>query len=412
MIKPGPISEGGGVKEVLTNVDLATDGSTVAVTSVTVPALNPGEHQMSLNIPAGTQFKDANGNIIIGGALMVNVGSFDPDNDNIDALLPGGSLAVDAVVMENGSEAAGTFSAAGITRISMMINGVEIKEFTQPISVSIPLSSDYVSPITGTLISAGQSFSIFSNSSPENKWRYERRVNVSGSASAGYSANFTISHLSYFMSGELQEACSDGIRINFSGSWMSNSSTYPLSILIEMNGKRIYSKTHSISLRSSSIVIPSIPAKGVVLTVKNALTEQAIQTSVIADCGQVTAVILPDPSPPTATTSTLQLYVRCPNRTGVITLLPTFELFYRESTTTRFVYLGTVVNGLLRTSLLKTDGTKYDFQAFYSNRVKVVLDKTVSTDNTATVGIQPGDIIGEKVGATNLAILTEECNKL
>src|SRR5690606_3404623 len=132
----------------------------------------------------------------------------------------------------------------------------------------------------------------------------------------------------------------------------------------------------------------------------------------LAGCGQATAIQLPDPSDATSTTSTLQLYVRCPGQTTVVTLLPTFQMFYRESGTTEFKYLGSVSNGFLRTTLLKTDGTKYDFKAIWNERVKIVNDHSVSEDNTATVGIETGDIMGSKAGATNLAILAEECNNL
>ena len=62
--------------------------------------------------------------------------------------------------------------------------------------------------------------------------------------------------------------------------------------------------------------------------------------------------------------------------------------------------------------MLKSDGTKYDFRAIYNGKTKVVNGKTVQKDNSGTIGINPGDIIGEKAGATNLAILVEECNKL
>src|SRR5690606_41657879 len=99
-------------------------------------------------------------------------------------------------------------------------------------------------------------------------------------------------------------------------------------------------------------------------------------------------------------------------RSSDLTLLPTFQMFYREVGTTEYKYLGSVSNGFLRTTLLKTDGTQYDFKAIWNERVKVVGGHSISEDNTATVGIGPGDIIGSKAGSTNLAILTEECNNL
>ena len=411
MIKPDPIPEGGGLQQELTNVDLALDGSTTQETAVTVPAATPGAAQLSISIPSGTQFKDASGQVVVGGAVTVNVGSLDPENENIDATLPGGSLAVDAVVKGDGTEGGGTFSPAGITRITMLVNGVSIKEFSQPIAVRIPLPSSYVSPITGLPIAAGQPFEIYSNSSTDNKWKYERTVTVSGSASTGYYAEFTINHLSYYMAAEFKESCSTGTRINFTGSWMDNNSTTPLTVEIEWKGRRIYSREHSISSAMKSVVIDNMPNESIRVIVKNK-AGTVIHTSAVAACGQVTNVVLPNPNPTPSPSATLQLYVRCPNSTGVITFLPTFELFYKESGSTgEFKYLGTVVNGLLKTHLLETNGKKYDFQAHYNNKSKTVVNKTISADNSGTVGNQPGDLLINDVN-NNLGIMKEECDKL
>src|SRR5690606_4773035 len=132
----------------------------------------------------------------------------------------------------------------------------------------------------------------------------------------------------------------------------------------------------------------------------------------LAACGQETAIQLPNPGDASSTTSTLQLYVRCPGQASVITLLPTFQLFYREVGTSEFKYLGSVNNGYLRTTLLKTDGTKYDFKAIWNERVKILNDHTVTEYNTATLGTAQGDILGHHVLLTNLAILQQECDKL
>lgn len=400
-----------GLQEIQATLGLGTDGSTLTAASITLPSANPGEPAMTLNIPAGTQFKDANGNIIVGGSLSITVASFDTDEDDIKSLLPGGDLTADKVVLAGGREAPGTFSPAGITKINMVINGVAIKQFTNPISIGIPLPSDYKSPVTGRAIQAGNSFDLFSNSASDNTWRFEKAVVVTGTQATGFNATFEMSHLTFFLVGEFGESCSTGATVNFSGDWMNNGSIYPLKVEAEWGGDVIVKKEFSISLSSLSILLEGLPS-GTKLYFKNVAGNPLAET-VLAACGQVTNVQLPNPNEATSVVSTLQLYVRCPNKAEIITILPNFKIFYKVSgSTAEYAFLGEVNNGLLRTSLLKTDGTKYNFKAYYKDKVKVVLNKTVIRDNTATLGIQPGDILGEKVGATNLAILTEECNKL
>ncbi len=274
----------------------------------------------------------------------------------------------------------------------------------------MPVDAGYVSPISGAVIAAGQVFQIFSNST-DGIWRYEQNSTVTGSAAAGFKVSFQVQHLSFYMAGEFGEACPSARVITFSGDWMTNGSTYPIIVEAIWGGKVIATGEYSINKNNPSISLVDVPSSGTSIVVRNS-AGNILDQSPLAACGQVTAMTLPNPGDATGTTSTLQLYVRCPDKTTTITLLPTFQLFYRVSGTGTYQFLGTVDNGFLRTTLLKTDGTKYDFKAIWGQRVKEVNAKTIAADNTATVGIQPGDIIGTKAGATNLAILTEECGKL
>jgi len=314
------------------------------------------------------------------------------------------------VQLAGGRSAAGSFSAGGITRINMAVGTVAIRSFTKPVAIGLPLSSTYVSPITEAAIQAGSTFDIFSNSVSDNIWKHEKSVVVTGSPTAGYAANFETTHLTFFMGAEFGESCAAGAFVNFSGDWMDNGSTFPVTVEATWGGKVILTRQYSINKESAKIVLEKLP-NGTKLTFKNAAGTVLAQ-STLAACGQETNVTLPNPGNPAEKVSTLQLYVRCPDKTTVITLLPVFDMYYRVAGTGEYKFLGTVKNGLLRTSLLKTDGTKYDFKAYYNNKVKTVLNKTVKEDNSATVGIGPGDIIGEKAGATNLAILKEECKNL
>ncbi|PRD51908.1 hypothetical protein [Sphingobacterium gobiense] len=398
-----------GAEQVVENVELGTDGSTTAETTVELPSAS-GAGDMTLTIPSGTQFRDENGTVITGTNVQIVVTSIDADNEEAVVLLPGGDLRSDEVVLEDGSTTAGTFSPAAVADIKMLVNGIHVRQFSQPLVVSMPVPANYVSPITGQPLAAGTAFQIFSNSG-DGVWRFEQNSTVTGSAAAGFRVSFAIDHLTFFMAAEFSAVCVVARVINFSGDWMSNGTTAPILVEALWGGKVIFTGDYSINTTNNSISLMNLPLTGVTIVVRNA-AGNILEQGPLAACGEVTSMRLPNPGDATATTSTLQLYVRCPGQTTVITLLPTFQMFYRESGTTEFKYLGSVDNGFLRTSMLKTDGTKYDFKAIWGERMKIVNDHTVNEDNTATVGIQPGDIIGTKAGATNLAILTEECNKL
>lgn len=404
-----PLEVPDGAEEVVENVDLEADGSTAAETTITLPSAVGGD-DMTLTIPSGTQFRDASGTAITGTNVQIVVTSIDANNDDAVVLLPGGDLRSDAVVLEGGGTASGTFSPAAVADIRMLVNGVQVRQFSQPLMVSMPVPTNYVSPITGQALTAGTVFQIFSNSG-DGVWHFEQTSAVTGSAATGFRVSFPITHLTFYMAAEFGEACSSARVINFSGDWMATGATAPIRVDAVWGGKVISSTQYSINQTNNSISLMNVPASGVTIVVRSE-AGNILQEGALATCGQITSMQLPNPGDATGTTSTLQLYVRCPGQTTVITLLPTFQLFYRESGTTEFKYLGEVKNGYLRTSLLKTDGTEYDFKAIWGDRMKVVNNHTVSEDNTATVGTAPGDIIGEHAGLTNLAILTQECNNL
>lgn len=404
-----PLEVPDGAEEVVENVDLEADGSTSTAVTVEVPSA-VGQGDMALTIPSGTQFRDASGAVITGTNVQIVVTSIDANNEDAVVLLPGGDLRSDEVVLEGGSTAAGTFSPAAVADIKMLVNGIQVRQFSQPLVVSMPVPANYVSPITGQPIAAGTVFQVFSNSG-DGVWRFEQTSTVTGSASSGFRVSFPVTHLTFYMAGEFAEACSSARVINFSGDWMSSGATYPIRVDAVWGGKVIATGEYSINASNNTVSVMNVPASGVTIMVYNN-AGNILEEGPLAGCGQVTSMQLPNPGDATGTISTLQLYVRCPGQTNVITLLPTFQLFYRASGTTEFKYLGEVNNGYLRTSLLKTDGTEYDFKAIWGERVKVVNNHTVSEDNAATVGTAPGDIIGEHAGLTNLAILTQECNNL
>lgn len=411
LVKPAEIPDG--VEVIVENVELGSNGTLPVATTISLDNQGGGDgSSIDISLPAGLQFQDENGAVITGGVLTATVSSIDASDPDALVLFPGGRLTADAVIGPGGVQQVGTFNPAATTVIKMSVGGRSVRRFSTPIQVAMTVSPDFVDATTGLPVTAGTELSIYSydETDPNAIWQYEKNAIVTGSAQTGYSLSFTIDHLTTFVAGNFVASCDPVSTINFTADWMAQGFTYPLVVQAVQYGNVIASSTFSISESNKTAALAYLPANaGVQIVVRNNDGDIVAQAP-LAACGTNTTINLPDPNPVIEPKVTLQLYVRCPGQTEVLTVLPTFELQYRIAGTGTFEYLGQVTNGFLQTTLLKSDGTRYDFRAIYNNRVKVVNNKTVNEDNSGTVGIGDNDIIGEKAGSTNLAILTEECN--
>lgn len=411
LVKPAEVPDG--VEVIVENVELGSNGTLPVATTITLEKENSTENdtKVDIGLPAGLQFQDESGAVITGGVLTANVSTINTKDPEALATFPGGKLTADAVVGPGGVQQVGTFNPAATTVIKMSVGGRSVRRFSTPIQVAMTVSPDFTDATTGLPVTAGTELSIYSydETDPNSVWQYEKNAIVTGSAQTGYSLSFTIDHLTTFVAGNFVASCDPVSTINFTADWMAQGFTYPLVVQAVQYGNVIASATFSISESNKTAALAYLPANaGVQIVVRNNDGDIVAQAP-LAACGTNTTINLPDPNPVIEPKVTLQLYVRCPGQTDVLTVLPTFELQYRIAGTGTYEYLGQVTNGFLQTTLLKSDGTRYDFRAIYNNRVKAVNDKTVDEDNTATVGDGDGEIRGEKAGATNLAILAEEC---
>lgn len=404
LVKPAVMPEGA----VSSSHTVALSSSGATLTAVSVGATDAADGLNTIvTIPAGTQFLNESGAVIQGGALVINIIAFDALRDPALPLFPGANLQAEDVIGRDGSPISGTFNPAASATVTMTIGGVPVRQFSQPIQISMAASPTFALS-TGMPLTAGTALESYSFTPSEPVWKFHQDIVTVGSNAVGYTLNIVTDHLTTFTGGELIEACAPVREIKFNGEWIAQGFTYPVTAQAVYGGQVIASRTFSVSQGNETIAFENLPANDVTIVVRNN-SGVIVAQGPLAACGTTTQITLPNPP---GTFVTLQLYVRCPNNTTPITLLPTFQLEYRVTGTSTWVYLGEVTNGFLSTTLLKADGTRYDFRATWKNRTKTVNGKTVAESNLATVGTQPGDIIGEKAGATNLAILTEECNNL
>jgi len=366
----------------------------------------------------GTSFLDRQGAVIPGDHLNLRMVYLDASVEKALGAFPGGSLNSANVLAEGGTVVtSGSFNPAAVVAVDFFIGASPVKKFSQPVTLSIGLDAAFYNITTSALLKAGDQLSVYSYDVTTAQWQFEKYVTVEMKNGKPV-ASFETSHLSWYMVGNYLNSCTNPAILRFSGNWMIAGNTYPLKVEALLAGKVLKSLQVSLNTSSPIVNISDLPlsSKGISIRVYTADGQLlTAATGVELPSGSCTDEHIIALNPPVYNSAkvTLQLYVRCPEKKSTVKVLPTFYLYYREAKTsaddTGFKLLGVVKNGLLSTSLLTVDSKVYDFKAIWGNNIKYAYKKTVKADNSATVGTAPGDIIGVKVGANNLEMLTENC---
>lgn len=409
MINTSRLPQGLNVKT--SNVALSPSGATTQPVTLTTATGSGVTETVSIALPAGTQFKDASGNVVSAGSLSVSTIVGNTSSNEVLGLFPGGSLTLPEVVTSGGAKAAGTLLPAALTEISMNAGGTPVKTFSQPIDITMQLDQNYFNPKTNAVIKAGDQLDVYSYSADNGVWTYENTGTVI-TASGKLALKVATTHLTWFTAASMIPLCSNSYSIKFSASWLAAGVTHPVTYKVFSSADQKLltqgvvtvadgTETAVGSLPTSAVSISFYDVEGNILATQNlanpcsapALQTINLNASPLANNPKVT----------------MQLYVRCPGNTQPVTLLPTFYLYYKETgTQDPFKIIGTVSKGYITTTLLSTSKT-YDFKAVWGTYVKYAGAKTVTVDNTATVGDGPNELIGTRAGATNLEILKEVC---
>jgi hypothetical protein len=410
-----------GIVEEITTTPLVNNATATPIVLTTGSGII-GQPSVGIEVASGTQFLDAAGTVITGASLTSSVTLFDPAEETALAVFPGGSLTASNVVPEGGGAAeSGSFVPAGLVNIEFMVGNTQVKKFSKPITIDIALEPTYINPSTGASLKAGEQLAIYSYDNATAQWTFEKNVIIT-MVNGNPVARFETDHLTWYMIGSYFKSCNTPLVINVLSPWMQDGITYSLTVEAIIGGKVVSSTQASVSKENPTITLPQLPvSSGLIDLISIRVRDNAGRdltanegfygmTLVAKGCTAL-PVNFQLNEPVTLPKVTLQLYVRCPGDDLVLNVLPTFYLYVRDRDNgeTEYKLLGVVKNGFLSTSML-TAGNKYDFKAVWGDKVKEVFGKTVTADNSGTVGIEPGDIIGEKAGATNLEMLTEACN--
>lgn len=143
-----------------------------------------------ITIPAGTSARDAGG-APASGALSVTVSKFGSDQARSLGAFPGGFL------LPSGTSQwlPASFAQFNITDAQ----GKAIKQFSPAITLRMDLPPGTINPNTGTAVTSGQSYPVWTFDEDNGAWKKETDGTVKNNGSGGLLVEFQASHLSFWM---------------------------------------------------------------------------------------------------------------------------------------------------------------------------------------------------------------------
>lgn len=378
-----------------------TNGATASAVTFGSALSSANPETVTVGVPAGTSFKDADGKAISGSNLQVNMAEFDNSEESM-SVFPGGSMTATDVLGPNNSTSALTFIPAGFLNLDMSVNNIAVRLFSQPISLSMGIDTDYKNPGTDAAVKAGDMLAVYSYQVESGQWKFESNVPVI-SSNGKLKVDFTTNHLTWYMVGKAVEACTSGLTLNIKAPWTAGKE-HPVRVEVKMKGFDSYKVFKAeFSLTDNKIeFIDKLPNKPLSVVVYNGLDGQVLaETEISSSCNQSVTLNVKEPATLNPEVS-MKLTVKCPNKLAVVP--PDFFFYYKETGKNEpFKLLGLVSKGEFKTRILKT-GVHYDFMAVWGSRTKTVYDKTVSLTNVLEVNDKN---YGRSKG--NLEILVQEC---
>ncbi|MGF7231323.1 hypothetical protein [Arachidicoccus sp.] len=396
------------------------DGTVTTDTTINTTAGNGSVEETGVTFPTGTQFKNIDGNVVSGSNLVVTILTANTADNDALSVFPGGGLTNSAIVAANGTTS-GALLPAGLSEVSVTLKGTQVTGFTTPIQIALQLDPNYNNPVTGTKIKAGDVLDIYSFSTAKGFWQYESAGTVV-SVGGKLVVYISTSHLTWFMVGNLTTSCGSKLQYKLEASWLPKGITSPIIFKVfsaVSNGTvadKIIAQTTLTATNGDTLTLVDMPQMPIIIKAYDVAGNVLASSNITDPCSAGRQNITIAKSPLTTNPlTTMQLYVRCPNKNAPVAILPTFYLYYKiaGSPNSAYLLLGKVTKGYISTNVLDIT-KKYDFKAIWGSTVKVVNNHSIVADNSATVGDNQsaGEIIGTKAGATNLDMLQQACDQL
>lgn len=363
----------------------------------------------TVEIPAGTSFYDLDGNSLSGTDLKVSLTHFDAQGEAALASFPGG-FSPDKLIGESGKAESVFFATAGFSSIDMSVAGKAVKGFSQPIHVSMSVSSLTNNLDTNKGIVAGDKIPIWSYDVDSGVWQYEQSGTVV-LKNGELSVDFDVTHLTWYNLDFYGLSCPMYTvtyipRTYYWTSWWNNkrySWTYYEFVYryTPPTGKiKIVSNNPSYEGRYGEVVLANNNQliSGKIFDVKNGseiqfynAPQQACkfrvysgtsyynkgtliaETAAFNPCSSQITLNVPLPAP-----IKLSLKSSCFNNTK--TFVPSFYVDYKPQGQPYYSYLTYVNNGIASTTLLEI-GKTYDFRIYYFGKVINFTKTVTSADN-------------------------------
>ncbi len=361
-----------GVAVINATVDVGANG-------LTQDAVIKGD-SVKVDIPKGTIFKTANGEVVT-GAVSVQLVQFSPNSFASLEGYPGG-FSPNNVKDKSGKDlGGGSFQTLGFLALDMKAGDKEVKNFEGgELSVSMNVSNNLKNPNNNNAnMKPGETVPLWSLDTKTGEWQEEQVITMTGTAAQPV-ATWKQKHLSYWNLDYFWGFCFTGKTLVFPSNLPPN--YYYVEFVDNVTGFVYTRKYHYIDRnRSETLVfVPNTPnqvylrisnaAYGYLAGSNNAPDPNAgifsFRTNSFVMCGSGTVNLVLTPAPQASTTPTITVRVRgyCPTNPNLL-VGPTVVLWFKPagSSPLNWRLLGLVNDGYFQTNLL-AKGQAYDFMAF------------------------------------------------
>lgn len=361
-----------------------TGGSLPASESIVVPPGQGSSTGMSIDLDAGTSFFNRQGNPITGGSLKVVAGHFDSDNESSLNAFPGG-FSADSIQQADGSYVGGSFQTAGFTTLEMTIDGEEVKSFSQPITITMEVSSNALNPNTGAPLALGDTIPVWSYDEIVGDWVYESDGVVTQGAN-GLEVSYQSNHLSYWNLDFFAAYCSSrNQRLVFDlPGWPSSARrNFKLRVVWPGTNQVVgnWASTTKSLFDGYVLSLSYVPNRTVEVRVFDMQDNPVGNSGPINLCGAGDVPITVNAAPPVQSIS-ISLEAFCPTNTQIVIRPQDFPVYYRPTAgsteATPYTLLGWITGGTGTTDQVLLN-TSYDFRAYYGG---TRVDTTVLVDKT------------------------------
>jgi hypothetical protein len=366
----------------ISNSESLSGGTLVNPTEITIDAGPMSNQGMKINLPAGLEFFDADGNKLSGSNLEIIAGHFDTENEQSLTAFPGG-FQLNSVTLPDGSVTDGNFITAGFTTMDMTVDGQEVKEFNQDITVTMNVSDQLENPETGTSLAIGDQIPIWSYDDAENAWDYEKVGTVVNGAD-GLELSFSTEHLSWWNLDFHRDKCCSGtacskIRFNIP-EWVNDTATIKDLMLVRISFPgtlqpiNFAGNKQQLLYDGREFQMNNAPNSPVVIRVQHR-GRMVANTGEVSLCGGIVNVDLSNLRPPKELV-TLDVTGVCPGNPQV-QIRPSMMTYYRRSGSgDSWRRLERVTFGIAATRNLRV-GQTYDIGAYIGGSMR---DTTITVD--------------------------------